>query len=299
MTDDDHVRLRAALRIHARLSAAGPPPPLDAWRGLERAARLGALAAERGWTAAAAACRSEYRRRAAELTDRLGACLRTLDADDSPRAVQSSGEVLADLAALEAEFGGVEIDPRECAVSVTTDPVVLEGTDLGRFELAWRWDLPPDSASYGVTALDPNPAAGSESTTHPHVREEALCEGDGRTPFRRTLEQGRLFDFFLLVRAVFATYNPGSVYVPLERWSGSPCADCGTTASEDESACCDRCHADLCTDCVTICTACDRLCCSGSRTRCRLRNRRAAGADPGTAPSMTPDAPRCREAADS
>ena len=273
MTSEERRRLRAALRIHDALTARDalrPVPflPLDAWRDLARSARLAAVAGERGWTTAASAARASYRRSAAELSDRLAACLRVLSAEDRVHAAQSPREIFADLAALEAEFGEVEVDLKERTVSVTTDPVVLEGVGLGRFELALRWDLEPDSGSYSVIALDPNPAAEEETTTHPHVREEALCEGEGRVPIRRALEEGRLLDFFLLARQVLTTYNPGSAYVPLSRWSGVPCADCGASVPDDESDRCDRCGDDLCGDCLMSCQDCSGTCCSDCREAC-------------------------------
>ena len=273
MTTEERRRLRAAIRIHDRLTTSTDPPPapllpLEAWRDLVRAARLTALAAERGWTNAAVAARADYRRAAGELTDRLSACLRVRAADDRRHAVQSPREIFADLAALEAEFGEVEIDLKEETLSITTDPVVLEGVDLGRFEIQLHWHLPPDSGCYSVIALDPNPAEYDLSTTHPHVQHETLCEGEGRLPILRALGQGRLLDVFLLVRGVLTTYNPGSAHVPLSRWHGAPCADCGDAPPEDESACCDRCGADLCTSCMTACAECDSLCCRGCREPC-------------------------------
>ena len=39
--------------------------------------------------------------------------------------------------------------------------------------------------------LDANPADANHSVTHPHVQDEAVCEGEGRQPVRRALEQGR------------------------------------------------------------------------------------------------------------
>ncbi|HEX6986764.1 MAG TPA: hypothetical protein VF170_15405 [Planctomycetaceae bacterium] len=273
MTADDRRRLRAALKIHESLTRGdrGRPStllPLDVWRDLLDAARRAALAEQRGWTAAAGFARSAYRRLAVELSERAAAGARALDAEDRPRAVQSPREILADLDALEAEFEEVELNLREKTLSVTTDAVVLEGVDLGRFRVELHWDLPIDAGSYAMVALEANPAAEDDSVTHPHVRDEGLCEGDGRTPIRRALEEGRLFDFFLLVRQVLATYNPGSAYVPLSRWHGSRCGDCGYSADEDESTACDRCGEDLCLDCSAACRDCGRTCCSECREPC-------------------------------
>lgn len=273
MTRNERHRLRAALEIHERLSRArslSPPPllPLDDWRNLCSATRRVVLAQERGWTNAALAARDDYRHIAISVADRLTEIARSLNTAALPPRVQSPQEILADIAAVEAEFAEVELDLRDATLELTTDPVVLESIDLGRFQIRLHWSQLPDRGAYEVIALDPNPAGSEETTTHPHVRDDALCEGEGRIPIRRTLQEGRLFDFALLVRSVLTTYNPGSAYVPLSRWHGSSCTDCGYLSSDDESTSCEACGSDLCFDCSTACADCSRSCCSECRDRC-------------------------------
>ena len=272
MTRDDRRRLRAALRIHdelgdaSRSSAAPLLPPPDG-RDLERAARRLALADARGWSSAASVARADCRRLAAAATDRLADYGRALDRSARSARVQPPREVAADLAALADEFAEVAIELRGKTVSVTTDRVVLEGVDLGRFKIVLHWGR-GGGLDYEVVALDPNPAGSDESVTHPHVRGESLCEGEGRVPIARALEDGRLYDLFLLVRGVLGTYNPGSAYVPLSRWEGAPCTDCGSTADAGDSCSCDRCGSDLCLDCGSGCADCGRTCCGDCRDRC-------------------------------
>jgi hypothetical protein len=83
---------------------------------------------------------------------------------------------------------------------------------------------------------------GVQVGTHPHVREKLLCEGDGAASIRRALAEGRLLDFFTLVRQVLETYNPGSAYVELSRWNGVTCKDCGYIMPGDGYGTCDLCY---------------------------------------------------------
>ena len=90
----------------------------------------------------------------------------------------------------------------------------------------------------------PIPLRSNEDVTHPHVSDEAVCEGDGRVPIRKALEQGRLLDFFVIVRNLLQTYNSGSPFVSLDDWEGIRCADCGASAGEDERWTCVKCESD-------------------------------------------------------
>lgn len=293
MTKQDRLRLRAALSIHERLKRNRKPslPPLlprETWQDLSDAGRRLGLVEQRGWESARQAAQRDFRRLAAAFSDRLAEGVRQL-VDDSPSSrIQSPRDILADLAALEEEFVEVGIDLRERTLSLTTNAILLEGVDLGRFRILLHWDLLPDAGAYDVVPLDPNQAASDETTSHPHVRDEGLCEGEGRLPIRRALQEGRLYDFGLLVRQVLETYNAGSAYVPLSRWSGRPCSDCGYTGDEDGITNCDCCDSDLCFDCHVSCSGCGRSCCGECRERC-------PGCDESFCTACLPGCPDCDE----
>lgn len=187
---------------------------------------------------------------------------------ESPRA--SVRDIYADLVALYDEFTEVKINRKERSISVTTEPIVLEGIYLGPFEILLNWrDLGPGSSgSYRVIALDAYPAATNDSVTHPHVQDEGLCEGEGRKPIRKALEQGRVLDFFLIVANLLRTYNSGSPYVSLSDWNGSSCADCGTTVNSDDIYSCEKCNTQTCNDCYVSCSRCDGIYCGECTSRC-------------------------------
>lgn len=273
MTRQQRLQIRAAAQIHERLierqqRAATPLLPLDLWRQLTQAVRQVSLAEERGWSVAASTAHNNYHRLAASLGERLAESRSRLAGARNLLRIQSPREILADLVALQDEFVEVEFDLQQQTLSITTDPVVLEHIDLGRFRILLHWNDLPDAGAYEVQALDSHPAASDQTTTHPHVRDNGLCEGEGRIPIRSALAAGRILDFALLVRGVLGTYNAGSAYVPLSRWHGCACADCGYLASEEDSTCCELCSTDLCCDCPIGCGTCGRGCCADCRANC-------------------------------
>jgi hypothetical protein len=151
------------------------------------------------------------------------------------RQFASPSELYSDLVALQAEFDELEWDLSARTVSVTTEPIVLDDIDLGSFEIRLHWDRLHVYQPYEVIALQPNPSCLNESVTHPHVQDEALCEGEGARSIERSFTEGRLFDFFLLVRGVLTTYNSSSAYVSLQRWSGRVCPDCDVDGEQASS----------------------------------------------------------------
>ena len=156
-------------------------------------------------------------------------------------------------------------------LSVTTEAIELEEVYLGPFRIELALNLlstPSRWPAYKVIARDPHPAQGNESVTHPHVSDQRLCEGDASAAIRSALQQGRLCDFFILVRQVLQTYNRHSPYVALDRWTGVACSDCGYLADEDSHYGCERCGNDFCSDCIGTCTCCDISVCAGCSITC-------------------------------
>ncbi len=73
---------------------------------------------------------------------------------------------------------------------VVTEPVVLEGVPLGTVRHRARVQPSAAGQALRVVPLDPHPAAGDDTTPHPHVRDEDLCEGDGRPAIGRRWPRG-------------------------------------------------------------------------------------------------------------
>ena len=110
---------------------------------------------------------------------------------------------------------------------------------------------------YRVIALEPHPAGQDESVTHPHVRDETLCEGDGQGAVRSAPRRGAGTDFFTVVHRVLQTYAAGRAFIDLDDWEGTRCSDCGCGVAESDSCICYHCDATLCCDCRNYCSQCD------------------------------------------
>lgn len=214
----------------------------------------------------------QLRRQLAQALRRLAKdCLHQaedLERLESPSNVPTLRLLLEELQSLPEEFDWVDIDWLTKTLRVRTERIVLEGIDLGPFEIRLALDQLGCAEPYQVIALDPCRSGSSEDVTHPHVQSETLCEGEGRHPIARSLEQGRLGEFFLLVAQILRTYNAGSAYCQLSDWHGAPCSDCGDTISAEDESTCERCRSRLCDRCSTRCTACDDTLCDACRSTC-------------------------------
>jgi len=220
------------------------------------------VACVRGWAAAAR-----------EMAERVTRAIRDLPhyihsveqaAESRGGAVPSARNLVADLQQLKEEFGEECCSFKDHVLAVTTEPIELQGVYLGPFAI--RLDTRRLSGEYPeraclIVALDPQPAGGNPSVTHPHVSDDCLCAGDAATPIRSALSSGRICDFFLIVRSVLTHYNPDSPYVSLDNWGGSPCYDCGCRISSDESSWCTTCDHDYCGDCSSYCHLCMETTC--------------------------------------
>ena len=190
------------------------------------------------------------------------------------RSCPTVSDVFAELLQARQEFDRFDFDLKQQVVSVTTEPIELENVYLGEFRIRLHIDrlceLPRRHTIYQIIALDPHPARANESVTHPHVRDEELCVGDAAAAIASALANGRICDFFLLVRSVLNTYNGHSPYVPLTEWSGSACNDCGYIVDHDETYYCESCQNDFCGECVSYCRRCDTSVCRGCLETCPI-----------------------------
>jgi hypothetical protein len=198
----------------------------------------------------------------------LGWTIKGLEACKTPRQIAAAASLYRDILALYDEFDDVEINVKEHTLRVTTDRIVLEDVPLGRFEICLDWRDLGKSSPYRVVALDPNPPATDNDVTHPHVRNEQLCEGEGRTPIAAALAEGRLLDFYLLVSQILHNYGRGSGYVELDDWEGVSCEDCGRMIRSDDRYYCNRCGITLCESCDIYCESCHESYCSGCMGTC-------------------------------
>ena len=227
------------------------------------------ISVTRGWFSAADRCCSRTSRL---LIDTSYSLSQVKQFAESPQMKTPTLSLLvAELDQVQDEFGSVDFDKAEDSICIVTDPITLDGTPLGPFKIQLALNKLGElykARPYSVIALNPNPASTDEGVTHPHVSGEKLCEGDGAAAITASLEQGRLADFFAMIRSILNTYNPDSPYVALHDWDGVPCHDCGYTMSSEDTYFCEYCEHDYCHECSTYCRQCEETVCLGCAGQC-------------------------------
>lgn len=275
MSAIDKRLLRLAVAIRAELASHRGRDrlielPVRSWQRCVDFMRQIRRAELRGWHLAAAELATDLRLTISSVQNELAAVLKELPATTITETTAKTSDICADLVALKEEFEELNYDLRGRWLSVTTEPITLNGIYLGPFEirLDWRRILGRDESTYRVIAKDPHPAECRDNVTHPHVCDEQLCEGHSRQVIRQALVQGRLLDFFTLVASGLRTYNEESPFVALEIWYGKTCADCGAVVDEDECHVCRKCEESICENCEAACCGCSEACCSSCISHC-------------------------------
>ena len=273
MTPTEKTALRAARLIRQQISERWRNPGRAAFpdglgHNARRLMRQIDIARHRGWHAAARQLTTDVAHEVEYCRQRLGEFARQLQQQTIPKNLPMESDIFREIMAVHEEFSEVEIDLQSGEISITTNPIVLQDTHLGPFQVRLDWNRLDRHQPYRVVALDPNPAAANEAVTHPHVQEERLCEGEGPVGIESALSAGRLCDFFLIVSRLLGTYARGSGFVELDDWDGIRCQDCGCLTYEDNRCHCDRCDADLCGECCPSCQGCERNLCSDCISTC-------------------------------
>jgi hypothetical protein len=205
--------------------------PIELINRCEGLARRANLASQKNYFAAERRTRGELAIALEVLEKQLRSERELLQMPTARRNLATPLDIYHDLVSLFDEFPFVTWCTQEKSISATTERIVLDGVDLGPFTICLHWDSLDRSHAYQVSAVEPNPAASDQSITHPHVQDGNLCEGDGRSGIKQALAEGRLLDFFLIVRSILTTYNSFGAYVNLERWHGVHCDGCGDMAA--------------------------------------------------------------------
>ena len=136
----DRTLLRAALQIDESLRRSQDCPdvaqlPEAAWAHALDGQRRFQIASSRGWSGAARRMAQRLHTTLICLQTELDLQLRKLADQPTRPAVPTAAEIVRDLAALGDEFDEVTFDLRRRVVSVQTDTIILEGINLGPFEI--------------------------------------------------------------------------------------------------------------------------------------------------------------------
>lgn len=274
-SDNDFRRqaIRAAARIHEHLMGPArlvplPVLPRATWQEVTRQVERFELSRRKGWHAAGRSLQVDLSYSVRRLMRELDQFLTEVPTGQRGRHMASPRDIVADLEALPREFEEVLIDLQERTITVATDPIRLEDLYLGPFQIELRWDRIGHTHPYHTCALEPHRPSHDDEVTHPHIRKDLLCEGEGMAAIKAALLEGRLLDFFSLVRQILGTYNEASAYMTLDRWSGVSCIDCGYSMDPEDHGICERCDEGLCGECSTLCSECDRYVCGGCLQEC-------------------------------
>ena len=183
-------------------------------------------------------------------------------------------DIYADIKAVEAEFGEYKWDHVRRTLSVTTDPVTLLEVPLGPFRIHLSLEhFHNPSASDGGTFVDAINPNYSNGHSHPHVSESGyVCLGDGVHSIRKALEDGRVLDYFIILKQLLNSYDASGAYTTLEGWGEEDedriiCNECGYDTSDYFY--CEHCLCSYCEECYGSCESCEELVCDGCRTDCR------------------------------
>lgn len=245
-----------------------PRLTVDQLLQLEQCDRLELIALTHGWQLAATRIRQDCIAKFRSIGESVNPTSRPAEKQGAGPLQFSMLEIMRDLQALENDFVDVEFDAKKKTISVTTEPIELEGVFLGPFQVVLELRYLGQSLPYSVIAKEPNSAASYSSATHPHVQNDALCEGDGHHAIRRALADGRIYDFFQIVNQILHSYNSGSAYISLDDWDGVSCDACGDTVGEDDCCSCSQCTDRLCSNCSQSCDGCDGSFCNSCLSVC-------------------------------
>jgi hypothetical protein len=274
MNQQQRMAIRAAVLIHEHVAGHGADTdtiqlPEYSWQHVQRLRQQFVRAHERGWRLAEKALVRDLNDALRRVQYELEGAVRRAEAYRQPRPPISPAEIYHDIVALRQEFDELEIDFSSHELVVTTESIVLEGIDFGRFAIHLDWSqIGSSKQPLRVVALDPHPAARNEEVTHPHVQAERLCEGDGRTAIAEALAGGRIYDFFMLVSQVLRTYGRGKAYIELDRWDGALCDDCGDVVDDEDRYGCQGCGNTLCPSCAIPCQHCQDMYCGECMRSC-------------------------------
>lgn len=238
------------LREKTRVEAADIRPTQE---GMREAQRL--LRQLRGYVCA-------VKNNSGYLVQRIDNCSQELSGADTGdySTVPSLTDCYDQIKALESEFGTCQLNTQLNTITTMSHDVQLGNITFGRYYIQIDLDkLEQNNHSfYRVTPVSEECPTVGEST-HPHLMNGSLCEGEGASAIAKAYADGRLYDCCLLINSILQTYgrNP---YVELDRFGHDDdydyeCETCGTGIYEDDRFCCSACDRTMCRGCVSHCGA--------------------------------------------
>jgi len=201
-------------------------------------------------------------------------------------------DLIEEIKAINDGWCGVEF--RDNTLKVPINNVCLSDTNgnnevsLGDFNAELNLSNPIN----GIRVSGGNNYSAS-GLSHPHIRDEHLCFGEGEDMASVAVCQGRLEDYFRIIEAIVRTYNEGGAYeggelvdwyepdrsdsficANCEEWTYNDdgryyeCCDISLCEACDSGGYCNSCGGDKCEECMNICEACDECICNKCSMSC-------------------------------
>jgi hypothetical protein len=171
--------------------------------------------------------------------------------------------ITSDLKILMNDFEGINFSG-DC-LTVEMGPFTLEGVHFGNFQVSFdmrNFCLVEHGSVPSAKAVTPNRPSDDDEHTHPHVRGNEVCIGNGRGPLDKAITQARLQDCFEIVRSVLSTYNGADPFAPIIKWTGMRCKNCDAYyESEEAGSTCNKCERTYCENCVAQCCSASDFAC--------------------------------------
>lgn len=189
-------------------------------------------------------------------------CFNTVD---SLLKTFSKVEVNCDMSCLEITTPSVALAPRD-ANGQSQEQMI----ELGQFKIqifADDWGT-KNLQHIKAIALQPHPALGRPSCTHPHVDQQTICFGSAKAAAELCLKQRQPLGLMRLVWRVLSTYNPVSPFYYLEQWDGVKCPHCGRNFPRLDS--CPNCREKTCPECLEYCVKCGKCLCITCNSQTRM-----------------------------
>jgi len=137
-------------------------------------------------------------------------------------------------------------------VFITTEPIVIENINLGAFEIHVRPRVDSTAEAY---ALNPNPAISNPVVTHPNVKNNTVCLGEGKDAYNKAVMEGRLCDALQIALSVVRNYGWRNPYLSISEWFGVNCGFCGHLNTPNRTFQCIDCKVKGCKTCAYTGTA--------------------------------------------
>src|SRR3954464_13735040 len=164
--------MRLAVAIHAQLAGRRANEPLielpvHAWGRCTELVRQIRRAQLRGWNLAAGVLSKDLGYSVSAVQSELTSLHQRLTCRPEAVRLATASDIYGDLVALGMEFEELDFNLKARRLSITTEPIVLEGVYLGPFKIQLQWARVGNGSepAYRVIAKDPHPAESRENVT--------------------------------------------------------------------------------------------------------------------------------------